>query len=247
MSKFSLELYGYQSADAPNETIVEDDHPLLQADRIDFSQEAISLPIAPRGIPINESTDKTQDNAVRTKKLVFAKQVNKAGTRAAWTFYLNLANIDSKVLNVFLCRMRQVKAMDIVVVHLPSMCSIDWAEAIAGALDYCRAEHITLNAPYIASTAAAYILTRADYIAVSPYMLLQLDAPNISAAGTFQDAQAGLKVDLYRKARMLTALRDAKLITNEELSHISEHQGKICVFGDELVSRYEAFNQRKEK
>lgn len=211
-----------------------------KADQMTYSKEAFDGGPVPKLFNVDENQPPDNDT-VRCMKLWYVRR-ELSDTQAIWTVFLNVMTLKRLVMNDFVALMQAVRPTDRVLILGPAKIPIEWGEVIAGAICDCKSKDIAISSPYILNTPAAYILTFASYIVNSPYGIIQFDAPTIGAAGAFKDAQSGLDSELYRRGIMLNRLRAFGFLTDEQLTHIAEHQGKVALFGKKLEEVINKFN-----
>ena len=191
---------------------------------------------------IAEDGEKGTDNSRCSCSLMYTKRERPEGN-ARWSFYLNVPTLKQYTVNEFVMMMRQVKEDDGVLIHLPSMTTLTVAETLAAAIKHCASKKVFCAAPFIGDTTTAYVASFARCIVSCEYAMMEFDTPNIVGHGAHLDAVAGLESDLRRYVVMHNRLRDVGLMSEEDYEHIRKRQGRICIYGDELMKRIDAFNK----
>ncbi len=184
--------------------------------------------------------DECQPNRIVTQ-LQVTKKINAVDNSSAWTFYFN--NFSFTCLNDFVNKMILVKPNDTVLIHAPSCLYTDDAEVIVSAIQACASRKISISAPYVLNSSAAYVAVAGEKIIASDVNYMIIDMPTVGAGGKPADAMNGMQSDLYRHEHILNHLVKCGMLTQEELKHIIEDQASVALFGDELTKRINNFNK----
>ena len=202
-------------------------------------------PMAERAGVFNQFTNCTnmQDGGMR-RILIWTKNVNPESKSTSWTFYLNTMFLSFRMINDFVNKMLLPKPEDQVHIYAPAEVYIDDAEVIHSAIMNCACKNVRMTAPYILNSGAAYLMTAATKLDISPACVAHIDMACVGGGGKGNDAINAVVSGTERAKRILTVLKERGFITDSDMEHIVTNQGEIVLFGDKYRSILEQYNRR---
>ena len=177
------------------------------------------------------------------RQLIFTKEAL-ADNNVLWTFFLTGTPTD-KIIRDFVHKMHLPGEHDEVRIHAPSEIDLDSAEIISSAIQCCRAP-VTISAPYVLNSPAAFVATSGDNIVPCKYGIMVIDLPTIASFGKVIDTDNAVRIHKTRILHLLRALQRRGFIhTEDNFLHIVKDQGSYCVYGDKLKTTIDGANAKK--
>ena len=179
------------------------------------------------------------------RQLIFTRD-EIADNNIRWTFFLTESPSD-RMLRDFVHKMHLPAENDEVVIHAPSEIDIDTAEIISSAIQCCRG-HVTISAPYILNSPAAYVATSGDTMVNYNYGIMVINLPSIASYGKVIDTDNAVRIHKTRILHILHALKEKGFIpTDEDFLHIVKEQGSYCIHGEKLKACVDAMNAKNQE
>ena len=196
----------------------------------DYSNEAISNCCMPEQVK-------------PPRQLIFAKE-ELPDSKYRWTFFLTETPSD-KLVRDFVHKMHLPAENDEVFIHGPSEIDIDSAEIISSAIQCCRG-NVTISAPYVLNSAAAFVATAGDHMVPYQYGIMVIGLPAIASFGKVIDTDNAVRIHKTRILHILNTLKAKGFIHNDqEYLHIVKEQGSCAIFGEQLANDIENSNAKK--
>lgn len=172
-----------------------------------------------------------------------------SGSGKMVTFYLNIPDLSSKIINQFVMLIDiLVTYQDVLFVHLNSILEIDDSHVIYNAIYSCNAKAKIACIPYALNTASLYPALACDFIIPTKFGLFKFDACSVMAGGIgHKDAKNAYEFDVGRKTHLLNIVNEAGFLPEEKLRHILDKQGSFILYGDPLKEAISQFNKRKRQ
>lgn len=171
-----------------------------------------------------------------------------SGTGKMVTFYLNVPELTSRLVNQFIMFLELlVKPTDVVFVHLNSILEVDDSYILHNAIRGCHAKTKIACIPYALNTAAFYPALACDFIMPCKFGLVRFDACSVRAGGVGHiDAKNAYEFDLGRKQHLLNVANEAGFLPEENLKHIFEKQGSYTLYGEAYRNAVMNYNRLKK-
>ena len=181
----------------------------------------------------------------KPRQLIFTRD-ELPDNRVAWTFFLT-EFVTERMAKDFVCKMLLPSDKDIVLIHAPSELDLDSSEVLSSAVQQCKAD-VTISAPYILNTAAAFFATSGNNLIPFSYGISVLNLPPVAAYGKVIDADNSVRMHKTRILHFLNTLRKYHFIDTEEaFLHIVKKQGAYCIFGKKLAEIIKSANAIKQE
>ena len=224
-----------------------DDTPIIEDKKIEASLE--SFAIQPNIEISNEDHPTPTPQGKGVPPIVqYTISPLPSGTGKMVTFYLNVPDLSSRIVNQFVMLSDVlVKYTDVLVVHLNSILEVDDSYVLHNALLSANPKAKIAVIPYALNTAAFYPALACNFIMPSKFGLVKFDACSVRAGGIGHlDAKNAYEFDLGRKQHLLNAMCDAGFLPQEDLTRILEKQGSYALYGDRLQEAIMRYNKRKK-
>lgn len=210
-------------------------NPYDMNDRMNMKQALLSG----KGSFMNCIADGCRD---RKKPVAFIKTKCSIDGAIYWEFFLDCVQFTN--LNDFVVKMSMVKPEESVMIHGPSNCCVDDAIVVISAIKRCAAKKVYISSPHILDIPSAAILIAGDNIISSVCCLIHFDIPRIGGGGAIQDAHASMKNSLDNITKLIKNLQVEGFLSEEDVNHLVNDQGSICLHGRKLAAAVDVFNQK---
>ncbi len=229
----------------------EDDFPVFDDKKIEASFENYSAPteIALKSDLSDEAAPIVINGPAKAPPLVqYTMTPLPSGKGKMVTFYLNVVDLSSKLINQFIMLSdAMIQPEDVLFVHLNSIMEIDDSHVVYNALSCCKAKAKIACIPYALNTASFYPALACNFIMPCKFGIVKFDSCAVHAVGMGHiDAKNAYEFDTGRKVQLLNKMHEAGFIPDDALKHILEHQGSYCLYGENLRNKIYEFNKRKK-
>jgi hypothetical protein len=163
------------------------------------------------------------------------------------TFYLNIQDISSRIINQFAIMSDiLVKPTDVLFVHLSSILEIDNSHIVYNAIKMSPAKAKIACIPYSLNTAAFYPALACSYIIPCKFGRAVFESCSVRAGGAGHlDAKNAYEFDLGRKVQLLKAVSAQGFLPEDKLKHILEEQGSFSLHGEAFYNAVMQYNKNQ--